>query len=110
MFGITSFSQAPFSGDGEEGITVAVTGVYGTAGLGTVSLKTDQIFSVTGVAGISSLGSVSISGSANVYPSGISATGYIGSPNVWSIIDTNQTPNWQTTSTSQTPNWLDIAA
>ncbi|MCG3771466.1 MAG: hypothetical protein JW384_02652 [Nitrosomonadaceae bacterium] len=88
MFGITSFSQAPFSGDGEEVITVAVTGV----------------------AGISSLGSVSISASANVYPSGIAATGYIGSPNVWSIIDTNQTPNWQTTSTSQTPNWLPIAA
>ena len=56
MFGITFFSQAPFSGDGEEGFIVAVTGVYGTTGLGTVSLKTDQIFSVTGVSGTSSVG------------------------------------------------------
>ena len=110
MFGITSFSESPFSSGEIVGVTFSVTGVYGTTGLGVVSLKTDQIFSVTGVSAIVSVGTVVVTGTANVFPSGMSATGSIGSPNVWSVITSNQTPNWQTVSTSQTPNWLPIAA
>jgi len=54
------------------------------------------------------IGAVTFDGDANVVPTGVSATGAVGTPNIWSLIDDGQTPNWAAISDSQTPNWSTI--
>jgi hypothetical protein len=54
------------------------------------------------------LGSVTFDGDANVVPTGVSATGGVGAPNIWGLIDDSQTPNWSAVDDSQTPNWSTI--
>jgi hypothetical protein len=55
-----------------------------------------------------SIGTVTFDGDANVSPTGVSATGGVGTPNIWSLIDDEQTPNWAAISDSQTPSWSTI--
>ena len=72
------------------------------------------------VAATSSLGSVTVLAKAGVSITGVSATGELGEPFVWSLIDESQTPNFSeinedqtpsftTIDDSQTPNWEDVA-
>jgi IMP dehydrogenase/GMP reductase len=41
------------------------------------------------------VGTVEVDAKANVVVTGVFATGRVGRPLVWSIIDTAQTPDWQ---------------
>ena len=50
--------------------------------------------SVTGVAGTGAVGTVAASGDISVTVTGVSATGAISGVNVWSVIDSSQSPNW----------------
>jgi hypothetical protein len=68
---------------------VSPTGVAGTSGLGSVTVNPVCNVSVTGERAIGSVGTVTTG------ISGISATGEVGSPSIWGLVDTAQTPNWQ---------------
>ena len=75
---------------------------------------------VTGQSVTGSVGEVSTVAKANISVIGVSATGELGNPFVWSLIDETQTPNYsditdtQTSSfttidQTQTPGWEDVA-
>ena len=89
---------------------VEVTGVAGTVALGQVTQATSNTVMVTGVAGTIFQGSVAIKGNADVILTGVSASGQVGRPLVWGLIDTYQNSNFSGINTSQTPNWVPIAA
>jgi len=74
---------------------VSVTGVAGTSGLGSVTVLPACNVSVTSNRGIGSVGTVTTGISGTYAVTGVSATGEVGSPNIWGLVDTAQTPNWQ---------------
>ena len=88
---------------------VAFTGL--TSGLGSVSALAGTIVSVTGISVTSSVGSVTVTAGtgATIEASGIAATGGSGTINIWSPVDTSQTPSWTLVTDSQTPNWSEVA-
>ena len=53
----------------------------------------------------SGLGSVVASLPKDVSGTGLRLTATLNSVNVWSVIDTRQTPNYNVITDSQTPNW-----
>jgi len=72
------------------------------------------------VSAAASVGSLTVVAKATVSITGVSATGEVGNPFVWSLIDESQTPNYSdvtdtqtpnytTIDDSQTPNWEDVA-
>ena len=75
---------------GVVGKAVAVTGVGATGGVVTSTFAITINQNVTGVGGTANLGSVDVP----LQVSGFSATGQIGTVLVWSLIDTEQAPNW----------------
>ena len=72
------------------GKAVSVTGVGATGGVGNSTFAITINQSVTGVGGTANLGSIELP----LEVSGFSATGQIGTVLVWSLIDTEQDPNW----------------
>jgi len=88
---------------------VAFTGL--TSGLGSVSALAGTIVSVTSGLATGSVGSVTVTAGsgATIEASGIAATGGAGTINIWSPVDTSQTPSWTLVTDSQTPNWSEVA-
>jgi hypothetical protein len=64
---------------------------------------------VTGVSGTAYVGSVTVTNPRVVYVTGVQAVGYVGNVLVWSEIVPNQNPSWTAINDSQTPNWIRIA-
>tara|TARA_R100001126_G_scaffold92653_1_gene62636 strand:- start:263 stop:565 length:303 start_codon:yes stop_codon:yes gene_type:complete len=96
MSSITGWGRGEW-GDGPWGNpdSVVVTGVVGTSGLGSVTVLGDTNVTLTGVSATSALGTVITGISTTFTVTGVSATGEVGSPNIWGLVDTAQTPNWQ---------------
>lgn len=77
--------------------TVSVTGFSLTTQLGEEEVFTEKFVYPTGVYGTVSLGSVEIDGKATVYLTGVSANCRLSTQrvvNVWGLINTTQTANW----------------
>ena len=55
------------------------------------------------------MGSLTVVAKAIVSLTGVSATGEVGEPFVWSLIDETQTPNYTDIDETQTPGWEDVA-
>jgi len=106
--GWDSISQSWGGGGWGEG--VAFTGLTGSVGSVTFVEGSGVTVTVTGLAGTSAVGSVTIEEGVGVTVTGNSVTVSSGGVNVWSLVDTSQTPSWTEASTSQTPSWTDIAA
>ena len=68
-----------------------------------------QDFDINGVSATGSLGSVTVVAKATATLTGLSATGEVGEPFVWSLIDETQTPNYTNIDETQTPGWEDVA-
>ena len=84
--------------------TIALTGVAAQGLLGT-----DVPVVLESVSGVSATGAVgSVGHSKTVALSGVSANGLVGSFGVlyWSLIDDNQTANWQNINTTQASDWV----
>jgi len=95
--------------DGEANVNP--TGVAGTSALGSISLVTNNNISVSGYAITSTLGTVTVDAEADVTLGSLDAlTGNVGILVAWSMIDEDQTSNFQDISETQTPNWSDVAA
>ena len=77
MFGLNSFSAAPFSdlGDSE----LVANGVSGTGAVGSVTATTGANVSVTGVSATGTVGGVQIDGDSTANAGGIAATASVGS-------------------------------
>ena len=88
----TGWGSGPWSrnGWGTPQVLVSVDGVGATSELGSVTAVVGKAVSVTGVGGSANLGSIELP----LEVSGFSATGQIGTVLVWSLIDTEQDPNW----------------
>ena len=106
---------------GGYGEDLGFTALSSSVGSVTVAVEGDVL--VLGSAATASAGSVSVAEGAgiSVSVSGVELTASAGGLNIWSNVDTSQTPNWSeisasqtpswsAISTSQTPNWTDIAA
>ena len=63
---------------------------------------------VTGQEGVASLGTVTVIAKAGISITGVSATGELGNPFVWSLIDESQTPNYSDITDTQDSNFNDI--
>lgn len=83
---------------------VTVTGVQGVGYVGTVSVGRVEV-NVTGVQGIGRVGTVTAKSGVTVHVTGVQGVGYVGTTTLWSVIDDNQTPNWQNVATAQSPDW-----
>jgi len=68
------------------GIVTGVSGVSGSARVGTVLVKIDASFALTGVV----------------------ATGFLGYVNIWGQVDDNQAANWQNIGNIQSPLWAEV--
>jgi hypothetical protein len=73
--------------------TVALTGGAASGSVGTVDFS--YVAFLSGVVGSGSVGTVG--SSRTMAMSGVQASGQVGTPNYfyWTVIDDNQTPNWQ---------------
>jgi len=89
-------------------LPVAVTGVAGTTGLGSVTVTADSNVSVTGVAGTGATGTFIASSPKVVDVTGVSGTFELNSVSVWGQIIPVQTPNWAAITPSQSPVWTGI--
>ena len=74
---------------------LVLTGVAATSALGTVTTLGDVNVAPTGIAANSALGDIITGISVTFAITGVSGTGVIGTTNVWGLIDTEQTPNWE---------------
>lgn len=97
-------------GGGGWGEDVSFTGITSSVGSVTLVEGSGVTVTVTGLVATSAVGSVIIGEGVGVAVTGNSVTVSSGGVNVWSLVDTSQTPNWTEISTSQTPSWTDIAA
>lgn len=96
MSSITGWGRAGWGTDGwGTPDDLDVTGVAGTSALGSVTVTPVCNVSVTGERAIGSVGTVTTGISGTYAVTGVSATGEVGSPNIWGLVDTAQTPNWQ---------------
>ena len=89
---------------------VAFTGL--TSALGSVTATDETGIVVTGVSASATVGNTTeaAGGGISLGVTGVAGTSALSSVNIWSEVDTSQTPNYQAISTTQTPNWTDIAA
>ena len=74
-----------------------------------VSPVTNNVLSISGVAGTAAVGSLTTTAHANIYPTGVEGTGNITSVIVWGLIIPGQTANYSTISTGQTTDWEEVA-
>jgi len=88
---------------------VGVSAVASTLGLGDETLITNNNLSVSGFEVTVSQGSVVTDAQAIIYPVGLEAEGLTKSVQVWSLINTSQTPNYAIISGNQTPDWEEVA-
>ena len=77
--------------------------------MGDTSISFGIVVSVTGLQGNAELGIVATSANTGIPVIGLAATGIIGFANVWSEINTAQTPNWTPIASAQTPSWGDVS-
>ena len=105
MFGISAFAETPFA---SEQVATFLSGVQAAGAVGTVAYE--ALRELTGVAATGAVGSITMGGRV-VALTGVQAAGQAGNVDefYWSLIDDNQTPNWQNVSNLQTPNWADVA-
>ena len=75
-------------------VPVFVTGVEGTTALGSEEVTGVATVSVTGVEATGGLGTAPVVFGTTITSTGVNATGVIGNINIWTLIDTSQTPNW----------------
>jgi len=73
---------------------VEVTGVAGTAAVGSVIARAGASAPVTGLQAVGSVGSVTVDVVIPVYVVGVSGVASVTSVSVWITINDNQTPNW----------------
>jgi len=98
------------------GVTVTATGVAGTSAVGSVTIGegTGVTVTVTGNSVTATAGNTTetAGGGLSIGVTGVSVTVLSGETNIWSVVDTSQTPpvRWVAVSTSQTPTWTEIAA
>jgi hypothetical protein len=87
--------------------TVALTGVGATGEVGDVTETNNP--TEDGVIAYGHAGNIQ-STSRTVALRGVSARGSVGNVRVfyWSLIDDNQTPNWQNIQNTQNPDWVDV--
>ena len=97
MASLTGWGRETYgSGAWNSPAPVAVTGIAGTGGVGSVSIGTGIGVSVTGVAGTGQGGSGTTIGLPIIFSvTGVSATGQTSQLNVWSGVGPNQTANYQ---------------
>jgi hypothetical protein len=88
---------------------VGVSAVASTIGLGDETLITNNNLSVSGFGVTVSQGSVVTESKAIIYPVGVEGEGLTKSVQVWSLINTSQTPNYTIISGNQTPNYAIIS-
>ena len=81
MFGHWSFSEAPFSGETEDGGFIRVSGVSATGFVGSVVVGNALVFP-TSVSASGFIGDVAVLNSTTVAVTGVSATGQTGTVNV----------------------------
>ena len=116
-WGRGTWGQGPWGQPIAVPVSVSVTGIAITSGLGSVSVVAKANQTPTGQAGTSALGTATtqtdnrftfaiiqnlagdvgtptFNAKANVTLTGVSATGELGKPFKWQEIDDNQTPNW----------------
>ena len=105
MFGVSAFAETPFA---SQTVSIFLTGVQATGAVGTVIYELPR--ALTGVQATGAVGNITMGGRV-VALTGVGATGQVGNVGefYWSLIDDNQTPNWQNVSNLQTPNWTDVA-
>ena len=77
-YGFVTYAQDTFSSAGAAHVTVSVTGVDGTTGLGVVTTHFDMAFNVSGVQATGTIGDVAAGGGTVVVPLGVSATAQLG--------------------------------
>ncbi len=87
---------------------VSVTGVSATGQLGTVSVTNGISINVTGLQATGAVGTVTVSLVTNVLVTGVSAQGQIGNVLFWSVVDDNQTPNWQNVNDGNTVTGVQV--
>ena len=73
---------------------IEVTGVAGTASVGSVTVNGTASIPVTGLQATGSVGSVAITGTSNVFPIGVQGTGQVGQVLIWGVINDSQSPDW----------------
>jgi len=110
---------------GDETVTgdanVYPTTVAGTAAVGTLATRTENIFPVTGVSSTAVVGTVTGTGAATALVTGVAGTTVLANLLVWGNIVPSQDPDytpttpsqsasWSGTTPSQSPEWEDVAA
>ena len=119
MFGIASYSGAPYSSLGDLEIVVALTGVQATGNIGTaaaLAILGNEVNGAVGtvsvaerviaISGVASSGTIQALTSTQIL-AGVQAGGAVGNviARYWKLIDDSQTPNWQNITDSQTAGW-----
>ena len=114
MFGISAFSQAPFSSLGEASVVIALTGVSAAGSVGTVAetnnpteqgnqatgsvgtVVPSRTVAINGVQAAGNVGTVGL-GPRSLALSGVQANGTTGTVTAvyWILVNTSQTPNWE---------------
>ena len=85
MFGISAFSEAPFSalaGGDSANVNVILTGQAGTGAVGTTAFVCVAHINPTGQVGTSALGTATVAAGASVTLSGQAGTSALGSPTI----------------------------
>ena len=125
MFGISSFSEAPFSALSQTVISASLTGVVADGGVGTVVFfQGPATFALSGVQAGGATGNfyvppllsgVQASGAVGTVTffkdfalSGVQASGDVGNvlPVYWVLVNTSQTANWALVDTDGGNTWL----
>jgi hypothetical protein len=109
MLGFDALAKLPVAAEADQGIIASVTGVSATTAVGSAIIITNSVIPVTGVSATGTAGNVFVKCGVTVDVTGVQATGYVNDNLlIWSLIDTNQTPDWTGISDGQTPNWTPV--
>ena len=93
--------------DGEANVNP--TGQVGTTALGTISLVTNNNLSISGFSAPASTGVIIPDAEATISITLTSMTSTLGLVQVYSLIDSSQSPNYSTITDTQTPDWEEVA-
>ena len=93
--------------DGEANVNP--TGQVGTTALGTISLVTNNNLSISGFSAPASTGVIIPDAEATISITLTSMTSTLGLVQVYSLIDSSQSPNYSTITDTQTPEWEEVA-
>ena len=101
---------------------VLPTGQSATGGVGVITTATFNTVPVPGLSATTAVGTIVVSASASLHEFivGMEATTSVGTPNIWTLVDDDQTAGYNTINTTQSasysnvndtqnPNWDEVA-